>query len=535
MHALTELNTDVDQSPVQSRRLIAVADLVAHPGNVRGDLSLSSEFTASIAVEGVRVPLLVTAAPDGGWRVIEGHRRLAAAIQAGLAEVPCDVDPDRAGDEAGQFLDMALANSDSYRVNYQPVEEAAALFAAHEAGASRTRIRKATGRSAAQVKTALAAGGLSSEVRAEALRSSSEVTLDELALLAEFDADEQATETLLSCLQQGWPIEHAAERIRQERAEKAERDRLRAELLEAGVPLTERLPEGASWLSSLTHDGQDVTTENHVSCPGHGAAFADWNPLHPQFYCTSATEHGHLDRWRSPVVTGGNNDGAEQAQVGHEHEGSAQPDPAPDPSRNLVIAGNRAWQAAGQVRHRWLASSLFGRRSLPREGQAFIARQVLAMPDPLRSGLSQTRRSSLFAKLTGHDPEQFDRETDTAPAGRLAVIMLAPIVTAYEHAMTEGEGKNTWRTDRYSPCPRVAAGTYLAFLAGLGYRLSDIEQAVADGAPYNGDLPVISVLQAGDQASGTDGPDVPVGDAEDVHNPDAATGADDESAGSAAA
>ncbi len=29
--------------------------------------------------------------------------------------------------------------------------------------------------------------------------------------------------------------------------------------------------------------------------------------------------------------------------------------------------------------------------------------------------------------------------------------------------------RNTWRADRYSPCPRGDAGAYLAFLASLGY------------------------------------------------------------------
>ena len=50
-------------------------------------------------------------------------------------------------------------------------------------------------------------------------------------------------------------------------------------------------------------------------------------------------------------------------------------------------------------------------------------------------------------------------------------------------------GKNTWRPDRYSPCPRNQAGRYLAFLASLGYQLSDIEQVVAGGASYAGDTP----------------------------------------------
>ena len=39
---------------VPSRRMIPVADLAAHPGNVRRELSLTPEFTASIAAEGVR-------------------------------------------------------------------------------------------------------------------------------------------------------------------------------------------------------------------------------------------------------------------------------------------------------------------------------------------------------------------------------------------------------------------------------------------------------------------------------------------------
>ena len=117
----------------QPAYMVAVDQLTAHPGNVREDLDLTPQFLASVA-EAVRIPLLVTAREVGGFLVIEGHRRLAAAARAGLAEVPCILDPGRAGDAAGQFLDMVVANSDGHRRNFAPVEEAAALFAAHEAG-----------------------------------------------------------------------------------------------------------------------------------------------------------------------------------------------------------------------------------------------------------------------------------------------------------------------------------------------------------------------------------------------------------------
>jgi hypothetical protein len=82
----------------------------------------------------------------------------------------------------------------------------------------------------------------------------------------------------------------------------------------------------------------------------------------------------------------------------------------------------------------------------------------------------------------------------TVAAGRLPLLMLAPTATAYEQAMAEGEGKNTWRSDRYSPCPRQEAGSYFAFMASTGCRLSDIEQAVANGAPYIGDMPSSDAL-----------------------------------------
>ena len=100
---------------------------------------------------------------------------------------------------------------------------------------------------------------------------------------------------------------------------------------------------------------------------------------------------------------------------------------------------------------------------------------------------------------------------DTAPAGRLPLLMLGPIVTAYEHAMTEGDGRNTWRTDRYSPCPRAEAPAYLTFLASLGYQLAGIEQAVASMTPYTGET------RAGDPITGE--PAEPAASKADAHSP----------------
>ncbi|HXL18108.1 MAG TPA: ParB/RepB/Spo0J family partition protein, partial [Streptosporangiaceae bacterium] len=260
-------------NPACARRMIAVDRLTAHPANVREDLDLTAEFCASVAENGVRVPLLITTDADGGFRVIEGHRRLAAAVKAGLAEVPYDLDGDRAADAAGQFLDMVTANSDAYRKNFTPLEEATALFAAREAGASRTRIRKATGRKADQVKTALAVGALTANTREQLGGLDRQLTLDELALLAEFESDPDAREQVLVAVANDYPLEHVAERIRQNQAEAAEHERVRAELEAAGCPVTDEIVPGSSLLTSLAHDDEDLTPDSHKDCPGHGAFF----------------------------------------------------------------------------------------------------------------------------------------------------------------------------------------------------------------------------------------------------------------------
>jgi hypothetical protein len=61
-------------------------------------------------------------------------------LKAGVKEVPFDLVADRAGDEAGQYLDMITTNQ--HRNPLTVLEEADALFAAKQAGATRTRLRR---------------------------------------------------------------------------------------------------------------------------------------------------------------------------------------------------------------------------------------------------------------------------------------------------------------------------------------------------------------------------------------------------------
>ena len=511
-------------SAAASRAMIAVERLAAHPGNVRRDLDLSPEFVESIAVNGVLVALRIT--PDGdSFRVIDGGRRLAAALKAGVTEVPYDLVSDRAGDEAGQYLDMI--NMNWHRNPLAPLEEAGALFAAREAGATKTRLRKAAGLTSATVNGALAAPRLSDETRATVEGLGEQLSLDELAVLAEFDGDPDAIARLTVAASCGI-LEHEAELLRQARAEQAEHQRIRGELEAAGFAVTEILPANGVYLTVLGHDGDDLTPDSHAACPGRGVLFRSYDPLTPVHYCTSPDQYGHTFRH-----AGRSRPAAADGTAGTPAPDSGTPDPAgTDPSRRLVIQGNREWKAAGEVRRRWLSSQLFARRTAPREAAQFVARQLLMMPDPLRSGLAAAHSMVIFRDITGREDRDWLEICDTAPAGRLPLVMLGPIAAAYEHAMTDGEGRNTWRIDRYSPCPRTEAASYLRFLASIGYQLSGIEQAVADLTSYTGEVPAGDPITGGPDQPGPegpgDGPDGP-GDGPDQRGaePEIADGPDD--------
>lgn len=84
---------------IKSIRISELKDFKNHPFHVQQDMELCA-LMKSIEDEGVIVPLLVRPNPDGeGYEVIAGHRRKAAALWAGLAEVPAvirELDDDQA-------------------------------------------------------------------------------------------------------------------------------------------------------------------------------------------------------------------------------------------------------------------------------------------------------------------------------------------------------------------------------------------------------------------------------------------------------
>lgn len=70
---------------------IEVTKLLQHPDNPRKNIGDVTELAESIKARGILQNLTVVPDENGLYTVVIGHRRLAAAKQAGLTEVPCAV------------------------------------------------------------------------------------------------------------------------------------------------------------------------------------------------------------------------------------------------------------------------------------------------------------------------------------------------------------------------------------------------------------------------------------------------------------
>lgn len=487
-------DSDTDEIVVPPCPRIPISLIAPHPDNKREDLDLNEEFIASIRANGVEDPIGIVLLPEGTegpaegagsedkpkpkFRVVDGHRRYFGGLMAEVEDVPVYLSAGKPDDLASQYLTMF--NTSRHTAKLTPIEEASALFAASQAGASQTAIRSRTGLGRAEVKSAIKAGGLSKETKAK-IKGVYGLTIDQLALLGEFEDDEAAAGEILREIISGGSGQHAAERIRQHRALKAEAAAARKRYAADGFTVTESLPDGARYLNELLQDGADLTPEMHASCPGRGIRIPDWDPA-GTFYCSDPDAHGHVYRFAAEDPGEGTDDTG---------EGDSTPEPESEaPSHRLVREGNVAWTAAGKVRRKWL-KDLCARTTIPRDAQLFAAKQVLLMPPNVASKLGGARNEGLFRELTGWAGNTDDAtRLDGWKPGKLPVIQFALVAAAYETLLTGKNGALCWRPTaelRFPPVSREDAGAYFAHLSALGYQLSTIEQAMADDVPYEGE------------------------------------------------
>lgn len=168
---------------------LPVEDLHPNLNNPRRQVGDVADLEASIRSQGIKQPLLVT--PTGEtdidghaqYRVVIGHRRLAAAKQAGLESVPAIIERM----DARREREVMLVEN-SQRSDLTPIEEADGYQGLLDLGVGVKEMAEKTGRSDRFVRRRLKIARIPQETR-DMSADFSQLSLDQLDKLAEFESD----------------------------------------------------------------------------------------------------------------------------------------------------------------------------------------------------------------------------------------------------------------------------------------------------------------------------------------------------------
>ncbi len=168
---------------------IEVTKLLQHPDNPRKNIGDVTELAESIKARGILQNLTVVPAENGLYTVIIGHRRLAAAKQAGLTEVPCAVVD---MDYKTQLSTMLLENMQ--RSDLTVYEQAQGMQMMFDLGVPVAEIVEKTGFAETTVRKRLKIATLPTEQMQQAVERGG--TLEDYVQIADIKDEEERSELL---------------------------------------------------------------------------------------------------------------------------------------------------------------------------------------------------------------------------------------------------------------------------------------------------------------------------------------------------
>jgi ParB family transcriptional regulator, chromosome partitioning protein len=457
-------------------RHVDPATLVDNPDNARRPERDREGLASSIIALGILTPPLARLGEDGELILIAGERRKYSAIKAELSTIPVFVRNDLS--PVHQVAGMLVENIG--REDLTPIEEAVAIqqLAGFD-GVTQKAITEMTGIKAGKVRQALnvARSDVATEVAGRY-----DLTLDQATVVAEFADDPEAVKLLTASAvkhPEQWP--HVVVRLRRDRDDRQRHEAVVSELTEAGCVVVELdsgywPPEGARWLDELPPvKGKALREARHRSCPGHAAAVIgsdEDDGYQAGYLCLDPIANGHVTLEEGDGETPGQSSSG-QSTGGWTEEQKTE--------RRVVVANNKAWDAAEEVR-RAFVTDLLHRRSTPKGTLRFVTETLLLDPGVATSGDDRDLDTVL-----GHEEatagEHWSRPAATAllaqptSDARLPMLLLAQVAAGIE-ATT---GRASWR----SPSERLAR--YFGYLESVGYGVSEVERLVfgekSNGSP----------------------------------------------------
>lgn len=273
--------------------MVPLEQLHPHEKNPRIDAASVTELVDSIREHGIEVPLVAAMHPTGvGHVVLAGHRRLTAALQVGLAEVPVQIRDDLT-DARDQLAFMATENM--HRDQLTAVEESRLVQDMLDLGMTQAEVAKQTALGKKRIAERVKLSKLAEQTGDKVHRG--QITVDDALVIAEYSDDPEIAEELENTAGThnfDWAVSRAksrratAEAIEDGRKLAKKRDlRLVAEDVDF-VGLDTLLVE-VGWTTPALEEHEenggvedeawsDLVHAEHAKCPGHSAQIVKYGP-----------------------------------------------------------------------------------------------------------------------------------------------------------------------------------------------------------------------------------------------------------------
>ncbi|MFE3602393.1 ParB N-terminal domain-containing protein [Streptomyces sp. NPDC059142] len=540
----TKTQAGVQTSPAPWPTL-AVAELAAHPGNVRG-IEAPADLLADVKDNGVVEPLYVVRTNGDVPQVIDGFQRLAAAVAAGLETVPVTPRPVIRLDaltphpkNAREDLDLNAPFVESLRAEgcripvkiqrlnggvLQVNDGNRRYHAATDAGLTHLPYewedddRDAAGQFLDMITTAQHRKSLTKTEVNQAMFSAAEagaqvgriakaagVRQKDVKTLVKVRSDEKLSAAVSGASSYEWTFEHLA--ALSEFADDAE----------ALAAITEAADDDAAdegdvdWAIAVERTKRDKRTKaeaHRAELEAAGQKIRDAEELSERAMPVwrlrgiSAEEHADCkglvwvfderrgDRYE-PYCSAPGLYGHTVPEGGSGGGGTktAAEVEAERAARAAVKKGNIDWDAAEALRRKWI-TDLIKRRNLPKATTNHLIGHVNNALLNASWGLDDLVKeptTEILAAFLGLSTEQAkDRGSFAGHVAkdprRAPQLQFAAIAAVREKCAN----RSAWRTDsQRAPWTRTPTGRWFQVLAALGYPLTPIEQSVVDDEPYD--------------------------------------------------
>lgn len=425
-------------------------------GNIRRTVKTDRSFWSSIKQDGVIVPVIVEHRA-GAHHLIDGQRRVLAALDGGLTEIPAVIiDPLK--DDASRLVRQLVVNDQREAIS--DADRAHTIQTLFDLGVTADGIARKTKTPRGTVDTALK---VTASPLAAAAINEHQLTLDQAAAIAEFD-DDPDTATALAEVAVANPgrLQHEVAHAREERVKAQLIAEKRAELEAAGA----RVVDYPDWddqsmvrISDLYADAShadqysSIKPGEHLECPGRAIAITvqrGWTDnaeyeTRQHDYCTDWKANGHVKRG-----------GGAKGELTDEEKAA----------RKQARENNKLWATATTVRLEFLVE-LLSRKETPAGWETIVAQHLAAQGTPSPS--YYITRQLLGIKDGHHVPQsEWLAQNPTRAAQLCLAVAIASIEGEYEYA------KKGWSSSR--------TPAYLQQLSAWGYGLSELEETIAASA-----------------------------------------------------